>query len=73
MVTAFKADKMNIASLGNIVPQLHIHHVARFQTDPTWPNPVWGRKIPQPYTDEMIAARIGYLRETLVDGIEYDM
>lgn len=36
------ADKMNLAALGNQVPQLHIHVVARFVTDPAWPAPVWG-------------------------------
>ncbi len=35
-------DKLNIAALGNMVPQLHIHHVARYQTDLAWPAPVWG-------------------------------
>ncbi|MDB4511982.1 HIT domain-containing protein [Arenicella sp.] len=38
----FKGDKLNIANLGNIVPQLHVHHVVRFRTDPAWPRPVWG-------------------------------
>ncbi len=38
-----QADKMNVAALGNIVTQLHIHHVARFANDETWPAPVWGR------------------------------
>ena len=36
------ADKMNIGALGNMVPQLHIHVIARFRGDPAWPNPVWG-------------------------------
>lgn len=35
-------DKLNIAALGNMVPQLHIHHIARYQTDVAWPHPVWG-------------------------------
>ena len=38
----FQADKLNIAALGNVVPQLHIHHIARFTTDACWPAPVWG-------------------------------
>jgi len=41
--TEFNADKINIAALGNIVPQLHIHHIVRYRTDPTWPAPVWGK------------------------------
>ena len=36
-----KADKMNVATLGNMVPQLHIHIIARFEGDKAWPNPVW--------------------------------
>jgi diadenosine tetraphosphate (Ap4A) HIT family hydrolase len=36
-----KADKINIAMLGNMVPQLHIHIIARFTSDAAWPNPVW--------------------------------
>ncbi len=38
----FQPDKLNIAALGNIVPQLHIHHIARFTCDACWPAPVWG-------------------------------
>lgn len=41
--SAFKADKMNIATIGNIVPQFHLHIIARHQTDEAWPAPVWGR------------------------------
>ena len=37
-----KPDKINIAALGNIVPQLHVHVVGRFRSDPAWPGPVWG-------------------------------
>jgi len=36
------ADKMNVAALGNMVRQLHIHVIARFKGDAAWPNPVWG-------------------------------
>ncbi|MCP5405233.1 MAG: HIT family protein [Pseudomonadaceae bacterium] len=44
------ADKMNLGALGNMVPQLHIHIIARFKTDPAWPAPVWGTPA-QPYAD----------------------
>ncbi|MCB2427926.1 HIT domain-containing protein [Methylophaga pinxianii] len=46
-----QADKMNLAALGNVVPQLHVHHVARFKTDVVWPNPIWGQGKAEPYTD----------------------
>ncbi len=35
-------DKLNIGALGNMVPQLHVHVIARYKGDPAWPNPVWG-------------------------------
>ncbi|OLQ69384.1 HIT family hydrolase [Photobacterium proteolyticum] len=40
--TDYKADKINIGALGNLVPQLHVHHIARFQSDIAWPGPIWG-------------------------------
>jgi diadenosine tetraphosphate (Ap4A) HIT family hydrolase len=49
MANLFHADKMNLAALGNLVPQLHIHHVVRYRTDPAWPAPVWGRVAVRPY------------------------
>lgn len=38
----FCPDKLNLGALGNMVPQLHIHHVARFKNDVAWPGPIWG-------------------------------
>lgn len=50
MLAAFyKADKMNIATIGNKVPQLHVHHIVRYQTDKAWPEPVWGKYPALPY------------------------
>jgi diadenosine tetraphosphate (Ap4A) HIT family hydrolase len=37
-----KCDKLNVAAIGNVVPQLHIHVVARRREDPLWPKPIWG-------------------------------
>ncbi|MGA7800800.1 MAG: HIT family protein [Gammaproteobacteria bacterium] len=48
------AHKINIAALGNQVPQLHIHHVARYENDPAWPRPVWGAVPPRPYTAQVL-------------------
>ena len=45
----YEGDKMNIAALGNVVSQLHIHHVVRFKTDPSWPDPIWGKRKAIPY------------------------
>jgi diadenosine tetraphosphate (Ap4A) HIT family hydrolase len=53
-------DKLNIAAIGNIVPQLHVHVVARWRDDPAWPRPVWGAAPPRTYEplerDRFIAA-----------------
>jgi diadenosine tetraphosphate (Ap4A) HIT family hydrolase len=45
-------DKINIAALGNVVPQLHVHVIARFTTDPAWPRPVWGYAPPISYGEQ---------------------
>ncbi|ROR94734.1 diadenosine tetraphosphate (Ap4A) HIT family hydrolase [Sinobacterium caligoides] len=50
--STFGADKINVAALGNMVPQLHLHHIARFKNDAAWPGPVWGAKPAQPFTRE---------------------
>jgi diadenosine tetraphosphate (Ap4A) HIT family hydrolase len=52
----FSPDKLNIAALGNIVPQLHLHHIVRYRNDPSWPAPVWGRVAPRPYGERQLAA-----------------
>ncbi|GAB5500579.1 MAG: HIT domain-containing protein [Pseudohongiellaceae bacterium] len=58
MMELFQGEKMNVAALGNLVPQLHIHHIVRKHTDKAWPHPVWGFAQSSPYrADE--AARIG--------------
>lgn len=57
-----QADKMNVAALGNVVSQLHIHHVARFIQDDTWPAPVWGKGEAVAYTQAESDAVIGLLK-----------
>lgn len=56
----FAGDKLNVAALGNQVPQLHLHHIVRYRSDPAWPAPVWGKLPPVAYTataiDEIRAA-----------------
>src|SRR5277367_1304613 len=42
-----RCDKLNVAAIGNVVPQLHVHIVARWKTDPLWPKPVWGADPPR--------------------------
>jgi diadenosine tetraphosphate (Ap4A) HIT family hydrolase len=56
-----RAVKMNVAALGNVVPQLHVHVVARFTDDPAWPKPIWGVVPVRPYGQEELAARLADL------------
>jgi diadenosine tetraphosphate (Ap4A) HIT family hydrolase len=48
----FNADKLNVAAIGNLVPQLHLHHVVRYQTDKAWAAPIWGKFAAVPYTEQ---------------------
>ena len=57
MKAHFAADKINIATLGNQVAQLHVHHIARFHVDAAWPAPVWGVGSAVPY-DEAVAEQL---------------
>ncbi len=65
MADLFVPDKMNIAALGNVVSQLHIHHVARFKDDAAWPGPVWGAQPPKAYTPEHLQDRVHRLSSAL--------
>ncbi|MFC3608996.1 HIT domain-containing protein [Stutzerimonas tarimensis] len=50
----FVADKMNVATLGNLVSQLHMHVIVRNKKDPAWPGPVWGQQPATPYRPEQV-------------------
>ena len=67
IATVFHADKLNIAALGNVVPQLHVHHIVRYKTDPAWPAPVWGRYAAIAYTDEELRQVISRLKVNMPD------
>lgn len=54
--------KLNVAALGNLVPQLHIHVIARFKDDAAWPKPVWGVHPAKPYGEAALNERIDDLR-----------
>ena len=64
---AFRPDKLNVAALGNVVAQLHVHVIARFENDPSWPAPVWGRIESKPYTPEALIERVKLLQGLLVE------
>jgi diadenosine tetraphosphate (Ap4A) HIT family hydrolase len=61
----FRPDKLNVAALGNLVPQLHVHVIARYRDDPAWPRPVWGMAAARPYAEEALIERIERLRKVL--------
>ena len=69
MSEIFGAHKMNVASLGNLVPQLHTHVIARYKDDDTWPNPVWTFQNMLPYSDDDPKLQIDKIRK-LVDDYE---
>ena len=62
LTALYKPDKINVAALGNMVPQLHIHVIARFTDDVAWPKPVWGVAPAEPYMPEALEARLDELR-----------
>ena len=66
----YQADKINIGALGNLVPQLHVHHIARFTTDIAWPGPVWGNTDGTQRNNELQQALAEELRDELnnIDG-----
>lgn len=58
MQAEFSPHKLNVAALGNMVPQLHVHIIARFETDAAWPNPVWNSGVETtPYAPEEVSLR----------------
>jgi diadenosine tetraphosphate (Ap4A) HIT family hydrolase len=62
LTSGFTPDKINVGALGNMVPQLHIHVIARFRSDPAWPGPVWGNQPPLPYEPAALQQRIETLK-----------
>ena len=65
---AFAPAKINVAALGNVVEQLHVHVVARFRNDAAWPGPVWGKLPPKPYGAEDMAEISARIKSALNAG-----
>jgi len=65
-----QADKMNTAALGNVVSQLHIHHVARYQGDETWPAPVWGKGKAVAYSEQESGAVCQQIKLAFADLLQ---
>lgn len=67
----FKADKMNVAALGNVVNQLHMHVIVRLKSDAAWPAPVWGKHPAKPYSPEEVARIRSQLRSELTEAFTF--
>ncbi len=65
----YKPDKLNIAAIGNMVPQLHVHHVARYQTDKAWPAPIWGKLPAQSYNPDQAKFELARIRKALITSL----
>jgi diadenosine tetraphosphate (Ap4A) HIT family hydrolase len=62
---ALKPEKLNVAALGNVVPQLHVHVIGRFIDDPAWPRPIWGVQAPQAFDSDDAEIEVIQWRERL--------
>ena len=68
----FGADKMNVAALGNVVSQLHVHVIARRRDDAAWPAPVWGFQPASPYSEAQLVAIRQKLKLVLANGFQFE-
>jgi len=66
LMQIFNGDKMNVAALGNVVQQLHVHHVVRYKSDVSWPKPMWGQQALTPYADDELTK----LKDKLLPALE---
>ena len=58
-------EKLNVAALGNVTPQLHVHVIGRRSDDPAWPRPVWGEGVAEPYSGDRLSELIEVLTHSL--------
>ena len=66
---SLRPDKINVAALGNQVPQLHIHVIARFHDDPAWPKPIWGVLPPKASEPEALTERVKAFQTAFAEGL----
>ena len=69
LMSAFGGKKMNVAALGNMTPQLHVHHIVRFENDPAWPGPIWGVQLLTPMTSVEISTRRNLINQHRPEGL----
>ncbi|WP_432460525.1 HIT domain-containing protein [Agarivorans sp. QJM3NY_25] len=65
LMDLYQGDKLNLAALGNVVPQLHVHHVVRFHDDPLWPQAIWGQLPLKAYSPEQRAKQVSQIQQAL--------
>jgi len=65
LAIGLRVDKLNVGSLGNVTPQLHVHVIGRRSGDPAWPGPVWGHSPAAPFAAEGLEAAIASAKATL--------
>lgn len=63
---SYGADKINVATLGNVVSQLHMHVIVRYRADVAWPGPVWGKHPAKPYAPAEVRA----VRDRLASALD---
>lgn len=61
LATLYKADKINVAAIGNLVPQLHVHHVVRYKSDKAWPAPIWGKFPAVAYSETAVTETVNLI------------
>lgn len=70
LMASYQGNKLNVAAIGNLVPQLHLHHVVRFESDRAWPAPVWGRFPAVPYAGPAVIEIRMNLAKAALTGFE---
>lgn len=70
LMDLFAGDKLNTGALGNLVPQLHVHHIVRYKHDSVWPQPVWGNIDVQPYSETKREGVIIKLQDKLAQQLD---
>ena len=65
LMEIFQGESLNTGALGNVVRQLHIHHIVRYESDQAWPGPVWGAGSVTAYSEQELSERVHLLRQEL--------
>jgi len=68
LMAQYGGDKLNVAALGNQVPQLHLHHIVRYVSAIAWPAPVWGKHAPKAYRPAAIEEIRALLNGAVLEG-----